>query len=49
MERLKNLILVFLTLAILYLLWGNVYGRGYDAGYWDAIEEENPYACEIFT
>jgi len=49
MERLKNFALLFLVVAILYLLWDDVYNRGYDTGYWDAIEEENVYACEIFT
>ena len=49
MERLKNYALLFLVVAILYLLWDDVYNRGYEVGYWDAIEEENVYACELFT
>lgn len=49
MERLKNYALLFLVVAIGYLLWDDVYNRGYEVGYWDAIEEENVYACELFT
>lgn len=49
MERLKNLAILFMTVAILYLLWDDVYDRGYDTGYWDAIAEENIYSCELIT
>jgi hypothetical protein len=49
MERLKNILLVILVLAVAYLLYADVLITGYNQGYDDAIAEENIYDCELIT
>jgi hypothetical protein len=45
--RLKNIALVILSLVVFAMILGDIYAKGYDAGYWEAIEEENIYNCEL--
>jgi hypothetical protein len=49
MERIKNMLLVVLVLAVTYLLYDDVLITGYNQGYDDAIAEENIYDCELIT
>ncbi len=44
----KDAVLIILSLIVIGILMRESYERGAEDGYWEAIEEENPYACEIF-
>ena len=48
MERLKRITYPIMVFIIVYLLADHLYSRGYDDGYYDALDEENAYACELF-
>ena len=46
---LKDAVLVILSLFVILILMREAYERGAEDGYWEAIDEENIYACEIFA
>ena len=45
---LKDATLIILVLVVVSILVREAYSTGVEDGYWEAIEEENAYSCEIF-
>ncbi len=45
----RDILLVLLSLFAIGVLMREAYDSGVNDGYWEAVEEENAYACEIFT
>ena len=43
----KDAALIILCLIVIGILMRESYQRGADDGYWEAIDEENVYSCEI--
>ena len=43
----KDAVLIILSLIVVGILMRESYQRGTDDGYWEAIDEENIYSCEI--
>jgi len=45
---LKDVTLIILALLVIGILMRESYDRGAEDGYWEAINEENAYLCEVF-
>ena len=46
---LKDITLVLLVIFAIGVLMSEAYDKGANDGYWEAVEEENIYVCEVFT
>lgn len=48
MERLTKIWLFVLSMIVAAGLLNEFYDAGYDAGYYDALDEENVYSCPLY-
>ena len=45
----RDMTLVILCIIVVLFLMAESYERGAEDGYWEAIDEENIYSCEIMS